>query len=86
MVSLDSPEENREFAESLGAELTLLSDPDAKAASAYGVLAPGGHYAQRWTFFIGGDGLIRRVDRDVTPKSHGSDLVQALTELGFPTR
>lgn len=86
MVSLDSPQENREFAASLGAGLTLLSDPEGKAASAYGVLAPGGQYARRWTFFIGGDGVIRRVDREVIPKTHGSDLVRALKELRFPTR
>ena len=86
MVSLDSPEKNREFAASLGAELTLLSDPEGKAASAYGVLAASGQYARRWTFFIGGDGLVRHVDRDVTVKTYGSDLVRALGELGFPSR
>ena len=44
MVSLDSPERNREFAKSVGTELTLLSDPDGKAARAYGVLAPSGDF------------------------------------------
>ena len=83
MVSLDAPEKNREFAESLKADLTLLSDPDGIAAKAYGVLAPDGTYALRWTFFIGADGAIRRIDKDVDPSSYGSDLASALRELGF---
>ena len=83
MVSLDSPEKNREFAESLDAKLTLLSDPDGVAAKAYGVLAPDGTYALRWTFFIGGDGAIRRIDKDVNPSTYGSDLASALRKLGF---
>ncbi len=83
MVSLDSPEKNREFAESLDAKLTLLSDPDGVAAKAYGVLAPDGTYALRWTFVIGGDGTIRRIDKDVSPSTYGSDLAGALRELGF---
>ena len=83
MVSLDAPEKNREFAESLKAKLTLLSDPESVAAKAYGVLAPDGTYALRWTFFIGADGAIRRIDKDVSPSTYGSDLASALRELGF---
>ena len=83
MVSLDPAEKNREFAESLKADVTLLSDPGSVAAKAYGVLAPDGTYALRWTFFIGADGAIRRIDKDVKPSTYGSDLASALRELGF---
>ncbi len=83
MVSLDSPERNREFAKSIGANLTLLSDPDGKIAGAYGVLAPGGDHARRWSFYIDPSGVIRRIDRDVRPGSYGSDLLRTLDELGF---
>jgi peroxiredoxin Q/BCP len=83
MVSLDPPEKNREFAASLNAKLTLLSDPDGAAAKAYGVLAPDGTYALRWTFVIGADGVIRQIDKDVNPSTYGSDLASALRELGF---
>ncbi len=86
MVSLDPPERNREFAESLGASLPLLSDPEGKAARAYGVLAPGGGYALRWTFVIDGEGVIRRIDKEVSPSTHGADLVRMLDELGLPRR
>jgi peroxiredoxin Q/BCP len=83
MVSLDPPEKNREFAESVSSKLTLLSDPDGVAAKAYGVLAPDGTYALRWTFFIDGDGVIRRIDKDVSTSTHGSDLLNAFRKLGF---
>lgn len=83
MVSLDSPERNREFAKSIGADLTLLSDPDGTVARAYGVLAPSGKYALRWSFTIDRSGVIRDIDREVQPASHGPDLVQTLQENGF---
>jgi peroxiredoxin Q/BCP len=83
MVSLDPPERNRAFAESVGAGFPLLSDPDGKVARAYGVATEGRRYARRWTFFIDGTGIIRHIDRDVTPSSHGSDLVRMLDSLGL---
>ena len=58
MVSLDDPEKNRAFAESVGASFVLLSDPDKKAAEAYGVLAMGGLYTRRITFYIDAEGKI----------------------------
>lgn len=83
MLSLDSPERNREFAESVGAELILLSDIDGRVARAYGVLAPNGGYARRWSFYIDQSGVIRRIDREVRPSSYGSDLLRTLEQLGF---
>jgi peroxiredoxin Q/BCP len=83
MVSLDPPERNREFAESLGAGFPVLSDPDGKAARAYGVLAPGGGVARRWTFFIDERGMIRRIDKQVSPATHGPNVVRTLEELGL---
>ena len=86
MVSLDEPEENRRFAASVGADFVLLSDPSKKHAKAYDVLAFGGLYARRITYFIDSKGIIARVDHDVDPSTHGKDIVQALDELGFPKK
>ena len=83
MVSLDLHERNRAFAESVGSELTLLSDPDGKTAAAYGVLAESGDYARRWSFHIDRSGVIQHIDREVRPGSYGSDLIRTLGELGF---
>jgi peroxiredoxin len=86
MVSLDEPERNREFAESLGADLVLLSDPTGINAAAYGVAAAGGKYARRWTYTIDRHGVIRDVDRNVNVETAGQDIARKLAELGFPQR
>jgi peroxiredoxin Q/BCP len=57
-----------------------LSDESKAVARAYGVLEDG--YANRWTFYIGKDGTILRIDRDVDPQSAGADIAAALQALG----
>ncbi len=79
MLSLDPPERNREFAESVGTGFPILSDPTGEAARAYGVVTPGGSVAKRWTFVIDRGGSIRRIDRDVRPATHGADLLEVFT-------
>jgi peroxiredoxin len=86
MVSVDDPEKNRAFAESLSAKLVLLSDTTKAAARAYGVSTLGGFYTRRWTFYIDLDGRIRHIDKDVQLQSAGQDIVRNLEELGFPRR
>ena len=86
MVSLDDPEQNRAFAESLGADLVLLSDPDGKVAARYGVTAPGAEYAKRWTFYVDAQGVVREIDRGVKVESAGQDIARKLGELGFPKK
>jgi thioredoxin-dependent peroxiredoxin len=79
-ASVDTPAKNAEFAESLGIDYPILSDPTKAVARAYGVLAPSG-FASRWTFYIGADGRILDIDRTVSAASHGSDVVARLTQL-----
>jgi peroxiredoxin Q/BCP len=86
MVSLDDPDRNRAFAESLGTSHVLLSDPTGLAADAYGVRGVGGLYARRWTFYIDTQGIIRAIDRDVNVATAGQDIARTLAELGFPRR
>ena len=83
MVSLDDAEKNKEFADTVGAHFVLLSDPEKKNAKAYGVLAFGGLYAKRWTFYIDAKGVIRHIDKDVDTATHGQDIVTKLRELGL---
>ena len=82
MVSVDDLETNTRFGESLGAGFPLLSNPEGDVARAFGVLNPERGTARRWTFIIGPDGTILRVDREVSPSTAGEDLVAHLTELG----
>jgi len=42
--------------------------------------------ASRWTFYIGVDGKILYVDRDVNPATAGTDVARRLQELGIKKR
>ena len=72
---------NAEFAESLGIGYPILSDPSRDVARAYGVLSRSG-YASRWTYYIGVDGRILAIDKDVHAASHGNEIAARLEELG----
>jgi peroxiredoxin Q/BCP len=81
-ASNDKADYNKKFAESLGVDYPILSDPENKAATAYGVLKPDGKAANRWTFYIGKDGKILHIDKAVKTGSHGTDVAAKLGELG----
>jgi peroxiredoxin Q/BCP len=81
-ASCDSAATNRRFATALDLDYPVLSDPDKKVATAYGVVHEGRAYPERWTFIIGIDGKILDVMRDVDAGSHGSQLAARLGELG----
>ena len=61
-ISLDSQERNRKFAGETGASFPLLSDSDKQVAKAYGVLSFTRLFANRVTFVIDKDGIIRHID------------------------
>ena len=86
MVSLDDSDKNRAFATSLESKHIVLSDPKREVARTYGVLALGGLYARRWTFYIDKSGVIRAIDKDVNVDTAGQDIARKLDELGFPKR
>ena len=82
-ASVVTPEDNKKFAESLGLDFPILSDPGKKVASAYGVVTPERQVAFRWTFYIGTDGKILYIEKQVSPATAGQDLVAKLSELGI---
>jgi peroxiredoxin Q/BCP len=85
MISVDPLEQNKGFAEQQHADFPLLSDPTKKTADAYGVLGMLG-MANRWTFYIGKDGYIRAIDKNVKPATSAEDMAARLNELGVPKR
>lgn len=85
-ISVDSPETNRTFAQSLGVDYPFLSDPSKTVATAYGVVDPDQPFASRWTFFIGTDGRIAYIDKNVSPATHGRAIAAKLAEIGVPRR
>jgi peroxiredoxin Q/BCP len=50
------------------------------------VLLPAVGLARRWTFYIGKDGRILFVDKDVKVDTAGRDVAAKLAELGVPKR
>jgi peroxiredoxin Q/BCP len=85
-ASVDDAETNKKFAEHVEADYPILSDPDKKVATAYGVVDAQRQLAARWTFYIGPDGRILAVDPKVSPKTAGEDVVRKLEELKVPKR
>jgi peroxiredoxin Q/BCP len=90
MISVDTPEDNKAFAEKEHADFPMLSNPDKKVAFAYGVIGPDAppdrQFAKRWTFYIDPAGKIADIDKAVKPASSGEGIVAKLTELHVPER
>ena len=80
MASTDKPEDNKSFAEKNEASFPILSDPSKEMCKAYGVLATLG-FAQRWTYYIDIDGVVRMIDKSVSPRTAGEQLVSNLESL-----
>jgi peroxiredoxin Q/BCP len=75
MISVDDAETNRKFAESLSADFPILSDPGKDVP-----------YASRWTYYIGPDGKILHIDKQVSAASHGEEVAARLKTLGVAPR
>jgi peroxiredoxin Q/BCP len=81
-ASVDTPEDNKKFAPNLDLDYPILSDTDKSVAKAYGVLGPRG-VAQRWTFYIDKDGVIREIDKKIQTANAGVDAAKKIEELGI---
>ena len=60
-----------------------MSDPNKSVARAYGVVHEGRPVAERWTFYVDKEGIIRAIDKSVKAGQHGSDVATKLEELGI---
>ena len=83
-ASVDTPEENERFAKSLDLDYPILSDPEKSVATDYGVLNARG-MANRWTFYIDKDGVIKEIDKKVNAPQAGPDIAAKLKELKLVT-
>jgi peroxiredoxin Q/BCP len=82
MISVDDAATNKRFAEQEGADFPILSDPGKEVATAYGVLSNG--VANRWTFYIGGDGKLMFIEKGggvTQTRSAGETMAAKLEEL-----
>jgi peroxiredoxin Q/BCP len=90
MISVDTLEDNKAFAEKEHADFPMLANPDKKTAFAYGVISPETpperQFARRWTFYIDPSGKLALIDKQIRPASSGQDIVAHLAELKVPER
>ena len=64
----------------------MLSDPEKNVAKAYGVVTPERELPFRWTYYIGGDGKILYIDKDIHTQTAGADVAARLKALGVPSK
>jgi thioredoxin-dependent peroxiredoxin len=83
MASVDTLEDNTAFAEEHAAGFPILADPSKEMVGAYGALMGAG-FANRWTYYIGTDGTVLKIDKSTKPATAGKDLVKTMEDLGFP--
>lgn len=76
-VSLQDAASHSAFIEKHKLPFDLVVDSDQAVPKAFGVPVSGGQYAARHTFLIGADGKIKRIWREVTPKQHAQELLEA---------
>ena len=77
---------NTKFAKSIEADYPILSDPGKKVAKAYGVVTAKRQFPFRWTFYIGKDGKILKIDKKVRAGNDGANAAKALKALGVDTK
>ncbi len=71
-ISIDSPAANDAFAKQIGVTFPLLSDMNRKVLTEYGILkkysVKGDEYewAERTTFVVDKQGIIRHIEQDAT--------------------
>jgi thioredoxin-dependent peroxiredoxin len=85
-ASVDVPEYNKKFAESLNCDYPILSDPDKSVAKAYGVVHEGRAVPERWTFYIDREGIIRAIDKKVATAKAAPNVAAKLKELGIASK
>jgi peroxiredoxin Q/BCP len=85
-ASVDDNETNTKFAQSLGLDFPILSDSTKATAKAYGVFNPDRSVANRWTFYIGPDGVIKAIDKMVNTAEAAREMADILEQLGAPKK
>ncbi len=85
-ASCDTVEENTKFARSLSLDYPILSDPKREAGIAYGTITGSSKHPSRWTFYIGKNGRILRIDKKVSVRTHGQDIAAQLQRLKIPLK
>jgi peroxiredoxin Q/BCP len=84
-VSLQDAASHSAFIEKHKLPFDLVVDPDQSVPKAFGVPVRDNQYAARHTFLIGADGKIKRIWREVNPKDHAKELLDAAGVSSAPS-
>ncbi|MGC4004207.1 MAG: redoxin domain-containing protein [Pirellulales bacterium] len=84
-ASCDDFVQNQKFADSVAADFPILSDPDGKAAAAFGVKTPIG-FASRTLFIVGPDGKILDIEDSPNTADQAGELADKFERLGVPKK
>ena len=63
-ISVDSQPANKEFAKQIGVTFPILSDFQRAVSKAYGILNEQYGFANRTTFVVDKQGIIRHIEKD----------------------
>ena len=85
MASVDDAKTQQEFAAHVEADYPILADPTKATARAYGVLSFL-RFPNRWTYYIGVDGRLLHIDKDVSVSTAGRDIADTLARLKVARR
>lgn len=83
-ISMDTPEEHRQFIAKYDLPYTLLSDPMGETIREYGAWGKkmfGREGILRKTFIIDPQGLVQKVYSRVTPAGHGQQILDDIQQL-----
>lgn len=75
-VSTQDAESHKQFIEKYNLPFDLVIDADESVAKAFGVPVRLG-FAKRQSFFIGADGKVKKIWRDVKPDGHAAEILAA---------
>lgn len=85
-VSVDPAEGEKgqiAFAKSLGLDFSLLPDTERKLSMLYGAAQRQTDLSARMSVLIDKKGIVRWIDRKVNVRTHGSDVLNKMRELGM---
>lgn len=85
MASVDPIVDNSAFAAEYNADFAILSDESREVAEAYQVIGRW-NVPRRETFYIGADGAILAIDREVNAATAAEDIAATLARLGVEKR
>lgn len=79
----DGARGQRAFAKQLELPFPLLSDTDRKISLAFGAVQSREQMAARMSVFIDQAGTVRWVDKQINPRTHGTDVLARLKAEGL---